>query len=339
MKFVICGNYGAGNRGDEMILAGMLRSLRAINPRADITVLSGDPEKTTLQHNVRSFPMLPCGIRSRLKSLFNPNGGAYKAIKECDYFILGGGGLFTNLTYRAYVIWNCQAQKALKFKKPIIMYGQSVGPVEGKYKTKVVTKLFSQAHFIAVRDKASQKQLQDLGIKDVHLMPDLALRKAIKPSSKGKNTIVAPRYLKNLPKNFDIKGFIRKHKATVINFHPKDKLLTNKGKSKPAIRTIDKEYRQSQIVVGMRLHSIVTAVKHAKPFIAFNYSPKVRNFVDELGLQDQVLEMNEFGKLEELYEKTLQNSEKITSKINKYLEKSANDFKQIEETLQTLLKH
>lgn len=338
MKFVVCGNYGADNQGDEMILAGLIKSLRAAIPRCEITALSGKPEQTSLTHNIRSFHMFPCGIRSRLKSLFTPCGGAYKAVKNCDYFVLGGGGLFTNLTFRSYIIWNCQAQKALKMGKKIIMFGQSIGPVEGKLKRKIVRNLFNQSELIVVRDKASLHELRKLGIsKKVHIMPDLALRTNIKAapsrSQKDRKVLVAPRYYK---KRVDFKDFIKKHKASVINFHPSDKTLTNKGRAKLSIQEINRAYKDSEIVVGMRLHSIITAVKHRKPFIAINYSPKVRNFVKELDLESQVLEINELDQLEGLYEKTLAKQDKIIKKIDKYLERSKERFKETEELLQSL---
>jgi polysaccharide pyruvyl transferase CsaB len=337
MKFVVCGNYGAKNRGDEMILEGILKSLKSIDPQAEITVLSGNPEETSLKYKVRSFKMFPSGIRSRLSSLFSPCSGAYQALKKCDYFVLGGGGLFTNLTLRAYIIWNCQAKQALKMGKKIIMYGQSLGPVEGRLQEKIVKNLFNNAHSIFLRDQASIEELSRLGItKKAYLMPDLALR-IESESQSGTQTIVAPHYFKKLPENFKLIDFIKSHNAEVINFQEQDKKISQMGDANPSTKDIEQKYKDANIIVGIRLHSIICAVKFGKAFIAFNYSPKVRNFVKEVGLESQVLEMDEFEKLEDLYQKTLANQNQIIAKIEDYKQKAKKSFSENEAILKSLL--
>jgi len=51
-RVVICGYYGFGNAGDELILAGMLRDLRALRPGLAATVISGNPPLTQACHGV-----------------------------------------------------------------------------------------------------------------------------------------------------------------------------------------------------------------------------------------------------------------------------------------------
>ena len=335
MKYLVVGNYGADNLGDEMILEGLIASFKKIDKAAEITVLSGNPNKTALMHGVRSFPMFPSGFRSYIKNLFAPSEGQYKSLRECNYFVLGGGGLFGDLTKRAYIIWNTQCQRALKMNKKIIMYGQSVGPIKKKWQEKIVKNLFNQAHFVAVRDQESANELKRIGVeRKVHVMPDLALRTGIK-SKKGDTTIVAPHYC--LKDKEVIKDFAREHKARVINFHPRDKGITGKGKTNYSIKDVHNEYKSANIVVGMRLHSIITAVKHGKAFIAINYSQKVKNFATELGLEDQVLETNEIKNLGAIYEKTLKNKAQIEKKIAKYLSDSEKKLNEIEQTLKSQL--
>jgi polysaccharide pyruvyl transferase WcaK-like protein len=74
MKIVICGNYGAENLGDELILEGMLETLRAVSPDAEITVMSGNPKETKWLYKARygmeAVAKFPSGIRSFLKSIF-----------------------------------------------------------------------------------------------------------------------------------------------------------------------------------------------------------------------------------------------------------------------------
>ena len=51
-RIVIAGYYGYRNAGDEAILAGMLADLRAEIPAATFTIFSGDPEETRALHGV-----------------------------------------------------------------------------------------------------------------------------------------------------------------------------------------------------------------------------------------------------------------------------------------------
>ena len=55
MKFVICGYYGFANAGDEAILQALLNQLRAAQPAAQCTVLSGDPLATQAAHAVTAL--------------------------------------------------------------------------------------------------------------------------------------------------------------------------------------------------------------------------------------------------------------------------------------------
>ena len=165
MKIVIAGNYGAKNLGDEMILEGLLKLIRSIQPDSKITVLSADPKDTKKRHKVKSLNLFPSGIRSFFRNLFDFKRKNIKAIKECDVFILGGGGLFGSLTFMANFIWGIQAKMAYKYSKPVIMYGQSIGELKGKIRKRIVKKLFKKSSLIVLRDHESKKRLLKLKIK------------------------------------------------------------------------------------------------------------------------------------------------------------------------------
>ncbi len=94
MKFTICGNYGAGNLGDEMILSGLISFLKETYNEIEITVLSGDPKKTATK-DIHSVEKFPAGIKSLLKFPFSKSK-TKEEFSSSDYFILGGGGLFVN---------------------------------------------------------------------------------------------------------------------------------------------------------------------------------------------------------------------------------------------------
>jgi len=160
-SILIAGYYGFGNAGDEAILAGMLRELRALRPGLELTVASGDPAATAARHGVRAVP------RDDLAA-------AIAAIRESDLVILGGGGLFQDywrvppealltarqgglLTYLSFPVL------AALLGRPAMLYAVGVGPLdtpEGREQTRVAFELSRRA---TVRDPGSLALLAELG--------------------------------------------------------------------------------------------------------------------------------------------------------------------------------
>ncbi len=302
MKFVVCGNYGAANLGDEMILKGLKE---ALNQSFD------KPEIKVIQH-------FPAGFRSFFKSLFQENE-TKKIVKECDYFILGGGGLFGSLSFRANIIWLVQAFWAYRLKKPVLMLGQSIGEIKWGIIRYFVRKVFEKAHLIVVRDQNSKIILENLGVKkEIHVAPDFAFmlpNSAIPDSPRDyKTAIIALRHLNNLPetfastitefckfliieKNYHLK-FINfqegptdsdapLHQQIIQNLNSPDKIeyLTQDKIDNPLTH-----FTQANFVLGMRLHSIIAALITNKPFIALNYASKVEGIVKDANLQKNLLD-------------------------------------------------
>ena len=85
MKIVICGAYGYGNLGDEIILDGTLKILQDIYKKEDFLVFSFDPKETERLHKVRSAKI---NIIDLIKS---------------DKVIDGGGGLFFDAIIRVHI--------------------------------------------------------------------------------------------------------------------------------------------------------------------------------------------------------------------------------------------
>ncbi|MBT6068470.1 hypothetical protein HOG48_01815 [Candidatus Peregrinibacteria bacterium] len=172
--YIICGNYGAGNLGDEAILRGILYDLENISSGGKVTIFSGDPSATKVTYKdvpnleVDSVAFMPSGIKSLFKFLSKKNRkGTIEALKKADVFILGGGGLFTDdQTWKAVFIWFIQALAAKLYKKKIVIYGNSVGPLRSTLARILTRKAFLWAEKITVRDEESAKRLKKLGIED-----------------------------------------------------------------------------------------------------------------------------------------------------------------------------
>lgn len=171
-KVVLCGHYGSTNIGDEAIGLSIVQKLIKIHPDSKIVILSYDPKRTRnfyKKHlpgkHISSVYLLPMGIRSLFRGIFKGElWHTLKQIRNCDKFILGGGGLFTDERLFAVFLWGIHAFFAYKYKKPVYMIGQSVGPLNTKIGKWITKKVFSKASGIILRDKASKEVLTKIGV-------------------------------------------------------------------------------------------------------------------------------------------------------------------------------
>ena len=112
-KLVIHCASGIKNTGDEAILDVLLSDF---HNRCDITVISLDAAYSERMHP---------GIRF----LNNTDPGWRKAVKECDLFILGGGGLIQDTTTCFNVgRWLSKLRYAMKCGKKTMVYANSLEP-------------------------------------------------------------------------------------------------------------------------------------------------------------------------------------------------------------------
>jgi len=311
MKVVICGNYGATNLGDEAILDGILSLIGNVDHGADITVLSANPDDTMVRHEVKSEYLLPCGPRSFIKGLLGGHiGRTFKAIQDCDAFILGGGGLLSDEKMMAMVIWPLQAAFARLYKKPIFCLGQSVGPLQTFFGRMMARNVFKKVLSATVRDTKSQQVLHNLGVSMPPVLADPAfcVHVAGPLDSKRENLFF-----------FSLRGWrvkeneaMYKYIAQLINwiwteygfktvlvpfseFPENDTVILNNIFAQVAnpdaaeVLEYSGDYRKvielmklCKAVIGMRLHSLIFATMTQTPFMALSYSDKVRNLTSDL---------------------------------------------------------
>jgi polysaccharide pyruvyl transferase CsaB len=361
MKIVISGNFGAGNLGDEMILEGMLAMLKDVSPEAEITVLSANPKETADRYDLNSCRKVPSGFRS----IFTKFGRFYsttrKSIKNCDFFILGGGGLFTHLTLRANIIWAIQALAAQLYGKPVVMYGQSIGNIRSRFLRKLIARLFNKSLFIALRDQHSIDRLEKMGVtKEIHLIPDLAFRKTpVKHRKAKKEVLIALRQLKHLSPHFkshfaEFLNWMLKNRSYRIKFidfqRKEDRVLHNEiydmlnNRSKVEFVGHPKypeiHFEEAQFVVGMRLHSIISSIKTNTAFLAMNYAPKVEGLLDTIHLKEYLVSLVgvESKTLIKKFKHLEEQQEKIKEELEAYTKKALKVHHKIESKLKRLLK-
>ncbi len=359
MKIVVAGNYGAGNLGDELILEGMIKTLKEIDPDVDLTILSADPDYTAAKLTERSLHKFPTGIRSLLKGVFLGNiKQTLKAVKECDAFILGGGGLFDSSSKMGIMIWAVQAMVAILKKKTLIMYGQNLPKVKKGILGKIVKYVFDKAIFIALRDDEIPENF-----KKAIKVPDLIFKS--QPTGhepKKENIVIALREAPSVTKNHlhQIAKFINfiqdENRELKIEFVPfekesdekliefmmpllaeKDRIIVHKYTDKR--EKVEKIFLSAKAVIGMRLHSILMAVNTGTPFIAVNYNPKVSNILSSMKLKGFIVEMKEmdFEKMRKLLEEILSNQEEVQKRILTARDAEIEKFKFAEEGLKNAL--
>lgn len=299
MKIAICGYYGIRNFGDEVILEVLKKLVLEAYPNSEIVVMGkfGAPQTVGL---------LPLGGRSLLKALlikpalfFKP----YRAIKSCDLFILGGGGLFTDEEGPfVSAFWALHGLIAHMLGKPVAILGVSVAKLNFWNKW-LVKKVFQVAKMSNVRDRGSQEVLGRLGIQ-TKVMTDLAVLLNIqknKTNQQNKYVAISFRQYKNTPLNLYtnlahfcdyVTGKLGLN-IRLISLHDgakNDEQILNKifelikAKENVFIHkfvSIDdtvKLLKNAELVVAMRLHAGIISALCETPFIPIGYMQKVNDF-------------------------------------------------------------
>ena len=355
-KIMISGYYGFNNTGDEAILKSMVGAFKEKIPQIKITVLSQNPLQTSQNYQVKAI--------NRLHLI-----DIMRCLRDTNLFISGGGGLLQDSTGKGwsilYYLGLILAAKTVKV--PVMIYAQGIGPVNKQINKKLIKWILNKVDLITVRDKPSKELLENLGVVKpsiyVNSDPVFLLKK------KNINNIIDRHPLIQQLINSDNRPLIgvsvREYKGNgldsksifaqavdylVENYQAKIIFLPFKFnedvriieeilslmKNKAEVLKIKLEPEELlsvlsrlSLVVGVRLHSIIFSSMANIPFIAFNYDPKVKYFVENLGLSELLLEIDEDISLKNIQEKIeyiRENNDKIKDillkKVNNLEEKA-----------------
>ncbi|MBP9773949.1 MAG: polysaccharide pyruvyl transferase family protein [Candidatus Peribacteraceae bacterium] len=142
MTYVLLGNYGVGNLGDEALRDYFLASFPSIHWK----VVSARP------YDENELPRLPGGLRS----LFSPWWKVIGAIARSDGLVFGGGTLFTDIeSVKACFLWHSYVMVARLFGKDIFFAFQGVGPFRTGIGESLAKSSFKHASYISTRDPKS----------------------------------------------------------------------------------------------------------------------------------------------------------------------------------------
>ena len=307
-KIVISGYYGFNNAGDEALLTAILAALRAVEPKADITVISGNPGNTIVKHQVKSLYRF-AAVR------------LLRAIGEADLVISGGGSLLQDVTSKRSLIYYLSIIAAAKWKgRKVMLFAQGIGPIRSGFMRFLTRLVVNKADVITVRDQDSAEELARMGVTPakVGVTADPVLM--LNPESKiaGK-TILAEvgldpykpiigvsvrewpdnqRCLKQLAAALG--RLSEKYNAQIailplqVSMDLKDSQLLQSylPKVRNKVVLLQGEYSTEEflsimgsfrLLIGMRLHALIFAAVMKVPLMAISYDPKVDSFLKAIG--------------------------------------------------------
>ncbi|WP_349408650.1 polysaccharide pyruvyl transferase CsaB [Pseudalkalibacillus sp. SCS-8] len=294
MRIVISGYYGFDNIGDEAIVFSIIQSLRSVEKDVEVVVLSNNPEKTAALYGVEAV--------NRWKM-----AEVKEALKTSDGLISGGGSLFQDSTgWKSIPYYGGIIKLARWLKKPVFIYAQGIGPLNLSFSRWIVRHVMNQASQVTVRDQDSKNLLEEIGVrKELEIVPDpvigfdgeLASDWYEKQGFSGRVLTVSVR---NWKENEDFKTtiaeeldrFMDQFEAEVVfvpmhGAHDRDASQDIMDKMKhsahmaPFDASIDEKIAiigKSDLLFGMRLHSLIFAAVTYTPFLALSYDPKIDSF-------------------------------------------------------------
>ncbi len=329
-KIMISGYYGFNNTGDEAILKSMVGAFKEKIPQIKITVLSHNPLQTSQAYQVKAI--------NRLHLI-----DIMRCLRDTNLFISGGGGLLQDSTGKGWSIlyYLGLILVAKIFKVPVMIYAQGIGPVNKQINKKLIKWILNKVDLITVRNNPSKELLENLGVVKpstyVNSDPVFLLKK-----KNINNVIDSHPFIQELINSDnrpligvsvrEYKGngldskrifaqaadyLIENYQAKIIflpfkfdeDVHISEEILSLMKNQADVLKIrLEPEELLSvlsrlSLVLGVRLHSIIFSSMANIPFIAFNYDPKVKYFMEDLGLSKLLLEIDENISLKNIQEK------------------------------------
>ncbi|MGH9722332.1 MAG: polysaccharide pyruvyl transferase family protein [Bryobacteraceae bacterium] len=310
-RVLVSGYYGFANPGDEAILSVIASQLRARVPDVEISVVSGDPTATEAEHGVAAV-------------LWSDPLAIAEAVRRADLVIVGGGGLFHD--YSGFIPdwlltegnWGLgfhvtAALLAGLYAKPLMMYGVGVGPLFSEHGRRFTQAACEAANVVTVRDEASRRILQEIGVSVEKIRVTADPGFAFTPAAVTPMEVARPcaaavlRHWKiGVHPDFwekevahGLDQFLDETGGSVV-IVPFQQLPGEQEDDLAVARRVFWAMRHSHtgesrllegrrtpaelagilascdIVVGMRLHALIFSIIGRRPAVAISYDPKVR---------------------------------------------------------------
>jgi polysaccharide pyruvyl transferase CsaB len=353
---VISGYYGFDNLGDEAILEQLCRELREIDPGIKICVLSQNPQSTSRKYDVESIS------RWSVTAIYN-------ALGTCDLFISGGGGLFQDSSSIKSVVYYAFLFFLARLKRvSIFVYAQGIGPLKSDLSRFLTQASMSLAACISVRDKKSQLILKRWNL-DSYLTADpvwsLSMNSDTSDTNNGANRnikiglslrqcdvlddswleTISSQLKKSLPPKCTLVPLVLQESLDKPVLDSVTKRLDNIEIEQINLRPDDlpslwlRAISQLDMMVAMRLHAAIMALKSGVPTLAMAYDPKVSNVAKDFAQPYIEMKSPESKKLfESKLLELLENTKELEQKAKKTASDKEKDARQNKELLAKFLR-
>lgn len=306
-SILMSGYYGFDNSGDDAILKAIIKDIKESNSNIDIVVLSNNPEKTNKMYDVKAVN------RFKFKEVF-------KSIKETSLLISGGGSLLQDVTSTRSLFYYLAIMTLAKiFKKPVMVYANGIGPINKNINRFLTKLILNKVDLITLRDEDSRQYLEGMKVKNKNIVVTADPVFTLEPVSNHRVMEILEN--ENIPLNERYIGFsIRKWKddenlidivSKTIDFiiskyntkvilipmhYPEDLDISlnilgrvkNKDcfvlKDKYTVEEIMGIIKMLDLIVAMRLHSLIYAATQEVPIVGLSYDPKVEGILNSLGM-------------------------------------------------------
>lgn len=328
-KIVISGYYGFNNAGDEAMLFAILKTLENHFTNPDITVISGNPERT--------MTMFPVKAVSRFDGWH-----ILQKLKNSSLLISGGGSLLQDVTsWKSLMYYLSIIGCGICLRNKVFLYSQGIGPVKHSWVRFLLKFVLNHVSAITVRDEESKKFLERLGVKNqiyctadaVLSLPPVDTRKGEKiatyygiPTHKKIIGISVRRWMDTDSWMEKLQAYMNQMNARdeyafvfVPMQHPEDyKTICDYIKDRRDTYILKESYDTEtlmsligtfDLLIGVRLHALIFAALMHIPLIGISYDPKIDNFLHSLG-KESLFDLDHFDaqvlqeKSEQLLSKT-----------------------------------
>ncbi len=302
-NILISGYYGFNNIGDESILRTVIDNLREKLGDVGITVLSHDPAQTREKYGVQAEP------RMDLKAIF-------RAVRRCDLLLSGGGSLLQDATSaRSILYYLFILRLAQLMGKKTFIYSQGVGPISSGRNRRLTRHVLRRTSGIVVRDEKSRLLLLEIGVPAslIHVTADPVirvkkadpalgleiLRQEGCPKEPGRLTIgwavksrrPDPAFYQEIRKCIQwLKEEYNADSVLIPFFHSEDLSVCEAIASEldGQVGCLRQKYLSEEMLsiigsmdmlVGVRLHSLIYAAVMDVPMLGISYDPKIDSFL------------------------------------------------------------